>query len=106
VDARGCWHVHPDSLLPLPEGEWDCEDLAARLAERGWTLVPVDTVADAEALAALQAAIHEGQGASIRLSPGGPAVAWIWDPEDPLSALCYEGPTLAAAVRAALGDEP
>jgi hypothetical protein len=88
------------------EGDWPCNDFIARMAQRGWALVPVDTVADAEALAALRSWCEQR---GLRLDVEWDGETWSYEARTvPLEDLrgYGRGPTLAVAVRAALGDEP
>jgi hypothetical protein len=103
VDAvyRDDTEAERDEYGDLPT-VWDTDAMADAIlaALDGWTLVPVDTVADAEALAAL---------------PEEAYAYWYDDQGDVPKTWCvrlssiqrdrkvYCGPTLAAAVRAALG---
>jgi hypothetical protein len=51
VARRGsCWHVHPETLLRLPEGEWECADLVARLTTDGFTITTADVAEAGEAV--------------------------------------------------------
>ncbi len=56
VAGQGCWHVHPATLEPLPEGEWSCNDFQARLAAHGLTITEVGD--DAERQRRLGAAVE------------------------------------------------
>jgi hypothetical protein len=72
----------------------------------GWTLVPVDTVADAEALVRLRAELPVGMTAAVcteswRFMGGWLLQTWPTGTDTPASQ--HKGDSIAAAVRAALG---
>ena len=92
-----------DAFLPAAAA------ILAALPE-GWPLTPEQqaALADGEALARLREALPEGHNASVLIAGVGgfdrlaaPMVAYMWVPDDPLAAMTFDGPTIAAAADAA-----
>jgi hypothetical protein len=98
TEARDALAAALHEVIPMTVSTWPGVTDAILAALDGWTLVPVDTVADAEALAALPIDRY----AIVIMAPWPPAPGGkSWSVGG--SGFEGRGPTLAAAVRAALG---